>query len=332
MLQTPPGTVPALLRGTDEPSATPASTLLGVTVHSGDILVSRGGAPTSALIARGNDYPGNFSHAALLYVDPTTGAASVVEALIERGVVVSTMDHYLADTKLRIMVLRLRADLPPVAADPHLPHEAASWAFTRAKRRHIPYDFAMDAAHHEAMFCSEVVSAAYERFGVKLWMDVSHLSSPGLRSWLAAFGVRHFETEEPSDLEYDPQLRVVAEWRDPETLYKDHLDNAVTEVMLEGAEAGATLDFPLAMLPIARLAKAASALLNVAGLEGPVPQGMSAAAALRNRSYSARHALLVARLTRLAAGFRSRHGYTPPYWDLVRLARVARDGTPHTAP
>jgi hypothetical protein len=54
-----------------------------------------------------------------------------------------------------------------------------------------------------------------------LWMGISHISSPGLRKWLSAFGVTHFETQEPSDLEYDPQLVVVAEWRDPETLRKD---------------------------------------------------------------------------------------------------------------
>ena len=325
MLQLPASSVPALVRGTDEPSATPAATLLGVTVHSGDVLVSRGGAPTSALIARGNDYPGNFSHVALLHVDPATGTPLVVEAHIERGVVVSTLDAYLADTKLRVMVLRPRADLPAVAADPDLPHRAASWALEEAGRRHVPYDFAMDAGDHTAMFCSEVVSAAYESVGVRLWMGMSRISSPGLRSWLAAFGVRHFLTEEPSDLEYDPQLEEVAEWRDPATLYRDHLDNAVTEVMLEDAEAGARLRYDLALLPVARLGKAASAALNLAGLEGPVPEGMGALAALRNRAFSRRHAALAARLAGLARESRDRRGYTPPYWELLRLARTARD-------
>ena len=45
-------------------------------------------------------------------------------------------------------------------------------------------------------------------------------------------------TLEPSDLEYDPQLTVVAEWHDPGTLFKDHLDNAVTDVLLEDANSG----------------------------------------------------------------------------------------------
>ena len=53
MLQTPAGMSFAdLTRIEDEPSQTPAFEVRGLKFHSGDILVSRGGAPTSALIWR----------------------------------------------------------------------------------------------------------------------------------------------------------------------------------------------------------------------------------------------------------------------------------------
>src|SRR2546427_10624194 len=136
-----PDGVTALLDGRHEPSATPATTVHGVEIHSGDILVSRGGYPTSALIARGNDYPGNFSHIALVHVDSVSHVASAIEAHIERGVAVSTADEYLGDKKLRIMVLRLRADLPQLARDPQLPHRAAALALERARSGRIGYDF-----------------------------------------------------------------------------------------------------------------------------------------------------------------------------------------------
>ncbi|MGH7495927.1 MAG: hypothetical protein ACREOO_26535 [bacterium] len=110
MLQTPAEGLPALAWREHEPSQTPATKILGVTIHSGDILVSRGGAPTSALIARGNDYPGNFSHIALVHVDEQTSLASIIEAHIERGVAMATLEEYLRDKKLRVMVLRLRLD------------------------------------------------------------------------------------------------------------------------------------------------------------------------------------------------------------------------------
>ena len=243
MLQIPVEARPAMIPGCDEPSATPQANLLGVTIHSGDILVSRGGAPTSALIARGNDYPGNFSHVALAYVDDQTGELSIIESHIECGVAIADVETYLRDTKLRIMILRLRSDLPQMADNPLLPHRAAAAALAEAQSRHIAYDFEMDCDLHDKLFCSEVASAPYENEGVRLWMGISHISSMRLRIWLAALGVRYFQTQEPSDLEYDPQLRVVAEWRNPELLAKDHFDNAVLDAMLEGGDSTKTLGY-----------------------------------------------------------------------------------------
>jgi len=324
MLQVPREKLPALLAGDNVPSATPSNVVQGVTLRSGDILVSRGGAAASALIARGNDFTGNFSHVALVQVDEATHAVSVIESHIECGVVVGPLEKYLADTKLRIMVLRLRADLPQLVSDPLLPHKAATQAMREAQTRHIPYDFAMDYADPSKQFCSEVASAAYASLGLKLWMGVSHLSTPGVTAWLSAVGVRHFETQEPSDLEYDPQLRVVAEWRDPETLFKDHVDNAVIDVMLERAEAGEKLSYNRWLLPTARLAKAYSVVKNWFGGIGPIPEGMSATTALRVDRLKTNHAALRARLLERVEKFKTERGYVPPYWELVRLAREAQ--------
>ena len=324
ILQTPARTVPKLVPGKDEPSRTPWADVRTVRIHSGDILVSRGGAPTSALIARGSDYPGNFSHIAFVYVDPVARTPYIVEAHIERGVVVSTVEQYLEDKKLRVVLLRLREDLPQLMKDPMIPHKAAEIAYNTATRKHVPYDFEMNYHDHSKLFCSEVASAAYEPFGVKLWMGISHLSSPGLQRWLSGFGVRYFETQEPSDLEYDPQLVVVVEWRDPETLKKDHYDNAVTEVMLAGAEEGDELSYQWYLLPVVRLAKAYSAVLNRMGKVGPVPEGMSSASALRNVWYSDKHEAILVRLSAKAAEFNREQGYAPPYWELVNLAHSAK--------
>jgi len=256
MLQSPGATNALTLYPTDTPSTTPGAEVRGVRIKSGDILLSRGGAATSALIARGNDFPGNFSHVALVHVDAATKQVSVIESHIESGVGVSPIEKYLSDTKLRIMALRLRNDLPQLAADPLLPHRVASQALSNALARHIPYDFEMNHADPAKQFCSEVAAAAYRPAGVTLWMGLSHLSTPGVTAWLSALGVRYFETQEPSDLEYDPQLRVVAEWRDPETLFKDHADNAVIDVMLEAAEHGEKLSYNYWLLPPVRVAKA----------------------------------------------------------------------------
>jgi hypothetical protein len=324
MLQAPAGSFPPLIKADDVTSVTPSYAFQNGTLRSGDILASRGGAPTSALIARGNDYPGNFSHIALLYVDEKTGVPGIIEAHIEVGVVVSTVEAYIKDKKLRVMVLRLRPDLPQMKADPMLPHKAAKRAYEEANNRHIPYDFEMDYRDPSKWFCSEVASWAYRQYGVELWKGSTTMSAPGLVRWLSYFGVTHFETQAPADLEYDPQISIVAEWRDPDTLWKDHVDNAVTEALLEGADEGDGIPYSWWMLPPTRLVKAYSATLNYFGGVGPIPEGMDSTAALRNLELTSMHEKIRDRVLAQAAAFQEKQGYRPPYWELVRMANQAR--------
>ncbi len=329
LLQSDVDVVPDLMLGTDVPSQTPSVVANGLRVHSGDILVSRGGAPVSALIARGNDYPGNFSHIALLHVSEQQ-EVSVIEAHIEVGVTVSTLEQYLADTKLRIMVLRLDDSLQQMHADPLLPHRAATAALTEVRERHIPYDFAMHYEDPGKKFCSEVVSAPYADLGVELWEGLTTMSSSGTTAWLSALGVEQFETHGPSDLEYDPKLVVVAEWRDHEALFDDHVDNAIIDAMLEGAEAGNTVGYDYRYLPMVRIMKAYSLLLNAFGRHGPVPEGMSAATALRSKWLDDQHQAIKAEVLMQVDAFRDKYGYEPPYWQLFEMARTQVDSPdPH---
>jgi hypothetical protein len=120
-------------------------------------------------------------------------------------------------------------------------------------------------------------------------------------------------------------LIVVAEWRDPETLRKDRMDNAVTEVMLEGAEEGDELSYQWYLLPLARVVKAFSAVMNLFGRPGLIPEGMSATAALRSQYYDKRHKAISERLSLKADQFKADHGYAPPYWELVKLARISKN-------
>lgn len=307
-------------------SSSPSATIRGVHVHSGDLLLSRGTAPTSALIARGNDYPGGFSHVALLHIHEQSKEVSVIESHIEGGVAIASVDEYMADKKFRILVLRLSDDLPILRGNPLLPHEAATKMLDRAKAESIPYDFAMDFSDPEKLFCSEVASAAYGSLGFELWMNLSSISNPTLATWLNDFGVQHFRTQAPSDLEYDPQLIVVHEWRKLEGLKNDHLDNAVVDAMLEEAQPGQHIEFNIWLLPIVRLVKAYSAVLNLWGAIGPIPEGMNSTAALRNNAFSARHLAIKEQTLELIEEHERNRGYYPPYWTQVELARrVIRD-------
>lgn len=321
LLQADKNKIPSLIIGKEEISFTPTTIINGLIIHSGDILVSRGGAPTSALIARGNDYPGNFSHVALVYVDEKTNKTYIIESHIERGVTLSSIDDYMNDKKLRIMVLRLRADHPKMLQDIMLPHKAVKLAFERASKLHIAYDFEMNFNDSTKLFCSEVASFAYKKFGINLWMGLSSISSKGVAKWLAGFGVKNFVTQEPSDLEYDSQLTVVAEWRDAITLLKDHIDNAIIEALLEQAEAGKELSYDWYLLPVARAMKLYSTIINLFGKVGPVPEGMSPESALRHKKLVAIHEEIKNEVENRVKYFTEQMNYNLPYWKLVSFAR-----------
>lgn len=308
----------------DEASATPFTTIFGIKVHSGDLLVSRGGAEVSALISRGNDYPGNFSHVALIYIDEKN-RPYLVEAHIEKGVAISSAEEYINDKKLRCMVLRPRANLEQLKRDPMLPQKVAKLAFDEANKRHIPYDFKMNFNDSSAMFCSEVGSYAYKKNGIQLWKGVSTISLQGVVNWLHAFGVENFVTQMPSDLEYDPQLSIVAEWRNPETLYKDHIDNAVMDVLLEDADKGRQIKYPALKLPLARVIKGWCMIKNYFGKPAMIPEGMSATQALKNQYFVAMYNQLRTETLLQIDQFVQLNQYKPPYWQLVKLAGKANE-------
>ena len=322
LVQAGPGVLGALVQIESVPSGTPFIEVEGVRVHSGDILLSRGGAPTSALIARGSDFANTFSHAALAHVDSETGVGTVIESLIETGSVLSTVEEYLESKKHRILVLRVRPDHPALETDPLLPHRAASLMLERLDADPVAYDFAMDWANPSAMFCSEVVYHAFGQQGLELWSIRSAMSSPGLVRWLGAMGVREFRTLVPSDLEYDAQLRAVAEWRDVPALMDYRFDNAITDALLEDADRGSDLGYSWFALPVARLLKGFSVGQSLLGREPTVPKGMSADAALRVAALvSTVSPALRRRVMEREEDFFEENGYRAPYWTLVEFAR-----------
>ncbi len=245
-----------------------------------------------------------------------------MEAHIEKGVAISTVEQYVRDPKLRFMVLRLKRNPIDSETDFTISRDAALSAYQTAMNRHVPYDFKMNIEDTNALFCSEVGSLAYRKQGIQLWKYPSHISAPGVERWLHYFGVDHFETQMPSDLEYDPQLQVIAEWRNRETLLKDHMDNAVMDVLIESANRGQAIPYDRWLLPIVRIVKTWCIFQNWMGHVSKIPEGMSAAQALRNQSFVRLYDDLRRKTAEDVDQFRLKHQYLPPYWQMIQLART----------
>ena len=99
-------------------------------------------------------------------------------------------------------------------------------------------------------------------------------------------------------------------------------DNAFNNIIYEKNNSE---NYNYAMLPIARLAKTYSGLLNVFGKVGPVPEGMSPVVALRATWLADEHGRRKKALKAAVKGFEEEHGRPPAYWELVELARPSAD-------
>lgn len=195
-------------------------------LKSGDILLSRGGAYSSAAIARIGNNDSQFSHLALVYIDPKTHEIFVIEAHIEVGVTVVPLEDYLSDGKVRSALYRL--------SDSRLAANAAKFMFEVANMAtsdggNIPYDFSLDNKRHNTLFCSEVVTYGYEAasYGrLKLPTFPSRVDATNAK-FLADLGVTVTETFLPSDVEIEPKLEFISEWRDYARMNETRMKDAV---------------------------------------------------------------------------------------------------------
>ncbi|WP_295556960.1 YiiX/YebB-like N1pC/P60 family cysteine hydrolase [uncultured Hyphomicrobium sp.] len=182
--------------------------------RSGDVLLMRGSAHNSAAIARIGDVDTQFSHIAIIYVDPE-GKHWVVEALIEDGSVINSLDHVLDHGLGRAVLYRFR--------DNEIAARAAKLAYDRvlATRTgtapHIPYDFSMRLKGRRKLFCAKLVAQAYADASngeIQLPAYKTHLDQRNNKAFLKAIGVRAKETFAPGDIDLDPRFDLVAEWQD----------------------------------------------------------------------------------------------------------------------
>lgn len=130
-------------------------------LQSGDVILSRGNAYTSAAIARIGEDDAQFSHVSFVYKDPQ-GKLWTTEAHIEIGSVVAPIQTHIDQENARTVVFRYK--------DQELAHRASEYVFKLVqeqmkKGKNVPYDFGMDYKDSSELFCSEVVSKGMRDIG-----------------------------------------------------------------------------------------------------------------------------------------------------------------------
>lgn len=179
--------------------------------QSGDVLLVRGLAHNSAAIARLGAIDSQFSHVGIVYIDEQ-GGHWVVEALIEEGAVVNTLEHFLEHGLGRAALFRPNdRELGRRAAD--LVHAHVNESLRSGDV--IPYDFSMLMRSYKRLFCSKLVRMAYDHASLGSFMLPTFPTRfVENQDFYKRLGVKTKQTFTPGDMEIEPRFQLVAEWQD----------------------------------------------------------------------------------------------------------------------
>jgi hypothetical protein len=210
-------------------------------LKSGDVILSRGNAYSSAAIARIGNNDMQFSHLSFVYVDDN-GKAWTTEAHIEIGSVVAPIQTHIDQGNSRSVVFRYK--------DEKLAHKAAKAIFLKVQKaqktkKNIQYDFAMDYKDDERIFCSEIIHLGFQmasngKEDVPLYKSKFN---KGLVSFLQILGINisennfeTFDTFAPGDIQFDPSFEMVAEWRNPSKMSDSRIKDMILTKMFDWME------------------------------------------------------------------------------------------------
>jgi hypothetical protein len=198
-------------------------------LESGDLLLTRGNAFTSAAIASLGEEDTQFSHLSLVYKDEKNKIWTI-EAHIEVGSIVRPLEAHIKDSNFRTMVLRFE--------DQKLAASAAKFAFETVKKAsettgNINYDFGFDMDEDINLFCSEIVSWSFSKVSNNLSQIplIKNRVQKRKSSFVNDLEINIQESFIPADLEIDPRFKIIAEWRDANRVNDSHEKDAILQAM-----------------------------------------------------------------------------------------------------
>jgi hypothetical protein len=198
-------------------------------LQSGDVILSRGNAYTSAAIANLGEFDTQFSHLSIVYKDDL-GKIWTVEAHIEVGSFVRKLEDHIKDSNFRTMIFRFD--------DPLLAKSAATFAFEKVKKAtetngNIPYDFGFDMDNSTTLFCSELISWAFGEVSNNEVLIPMVRNRIQLRktTFVKDIGITAENSFIPADIEIDPRFSIVAEWRDANRINDSLEKDAILQSM-----------------------------------------------------------------------------------------------------
>ncbi len=205
-------------------------------IQNGDFLLSRGDSFTSAVISRIGAVDNQFSHIAVVYEDDGSlmghkGKKYVLESVLNAGLQILPLEEYMTHTKSRWAIFRLKnVKNENASSEKDVLRIATSWLANKAKNEKVCYNFTMDMHDSKCMFCSQAASQSMEHAcqttGIRCETFPSYQNpnmpkfplvyttyKPDQNPLMHLLNMTVSETFAPADVEVDPRLDMVAEYR-----------------------------------------------------------------------------------------------------------------------
>ena len=197
---------------------------------SGDIIIVRNSSFVSAIISRIGDEDGQFSHAAMLYIDKK-GKKFILESLISKGAVIVPFKEWKRHN-LHSRVVLYRYTNPNVAKN------AAKRLHQFIEKSHkkkytVLYNFKMIPSHNE-FYCSELVQYGYRLAGIKhlpTFPTSFHIISN--HPFLKDLTIEAMKAFSPNDVEVEPSVDLVAEWRNYDLTRESRIEDVIQTKVLQ---------------------------------------------------------------------------------------------------
>lgn len=210
-------------------------------LKSGDVILSRGNAYSSAAIARIGKSDYQFSHVSLIHKNKNQ-ELETIQALIEVGSAVTSYSSFINEFNNRAVIFRYNEgeEIAKTASE-IMYQKIMKYQITQ---KLIPYDFSMNYKNSEKLFCSEIISLGFKLaenskdFLPKYKTQLESEMIPFLNNLGVPVNVQNineYDVFAPGDIQFEQKFDLVAEWRNPnrleESRFKDFILTKIFEKM-----------------------------------------------------------------------------------------------------
>ncbi|MCB0504753.1 MAG: hypothetical protein KDC58_04540 [Cyclobacteriaceae bacterium] len=237
-----------------------------IVFQSGDIVAFNLSKENDLCLSFRRDMPNAYDHLGSIYIQSGKGFVTYIDK--ETGLQSVGIETFLDNYAPNGMILRVRPDLSQIIETPELPVLVASRLYKMANEGRIKYDYQLDLDTRDYLYDWEMLNGVFKKYDFSLGTEKKLSNTHTIRVGSDKL------INEPFELEYDPQLMVVGEWYNTQTLYDKRVLTAATSSVILSSPKMRFVN-PI-LLPIYRIKKGLSMIMNQFGYKGLIAQGVSA--------------------------------------------------------